>query len=348
MYEKYTVEERCHKILEDNGGMIADKARKILLEDPALKNLRPPLEFISNSWRNPLTPALIRLSCEAVGGRPEDADEVALSMSLISLSLYVWDDLIDKARLKLFRPTLFGKFGEGTALIVGGLASAKAFTILSQMDIDKVKHQTITELIWNFLSKMAQAETTSLRLQIQGVFSARKKFWKIKTEAIDLETCLRIGAVIGNGSESEIQHLGRYGLCLGIILELCKDFYVSVNLTTGLAERIRIGMLPYSLIWASERSEEIRNKLGSLSNNDTIKQAHIKEIMEDALETKMLDNTVKIIKRFTKKAGEELIELKSNNATQTLKLFIESQQPLFIESLLKLQACENYRSPGHF
>jgi hypothetical protein len=43
MYEKYTVEERCHKILEDNGGVIADKARTILLEDPALKYLRPPL-----------------------------------------------------------------------------------------------------------------------------------------------------------------------------------------------------------------------------------------------------------------------------------------------------------------
>ena len=71
-----------------------------------------------------------------------------------------------------------------------------------------------------------------------------KKFWKIKTEAEDLETCLKIGAIIGNGSESEINHLGKYGLYLGIILELCKDFRISVNLTAELAEKIRNGTLP--------------------------------------------------------------------------------------------------------
>ena len=69
MYEKNNIEERCDKILEDNGGKIADKARTILLEDPALKDLRPPLEFISKNWRDLLTPALMSLSCEAVGGQ---------------------------------------------------------------------------------------------------------------------------------------------------------------------------------------------------------------------------------------------------------------------------------------
>jgi geranylgeranyl pyrophosphate synthase len=336
MHEKYTVKERCHKILEDNGGVIADKARKILLEDPALKNLRSPLEFISKNWRNPLTPALTRLSCEAVGGRPEDADEAALSMSLISLSLYVWDDLIDKARLKLFRPTLFGKFGEGVALIVGGLASTKSFTILNQMNMDKAKRQKISQLLWKFLANMAHAETTSLRLRSQGALSAKKKLWKIKTEATDLETCLRIGAILGNGSESQAIRLGNYGLYLGIILELSKDFQVSVNLTAGLAERIKTGALPYSLLWASERSEKMRRQLSSLSKKHTIQQDYIKKIVEDALETKILDHTVKSIRKLTKKARDELIELESNKATRTLRLFIESQPSLFIGSLQTL------------
>ena len=103
-----------------------------------------------------------------------------------------------------------------------------------------------------FGAKMAQAETVTLRLRSRGSFSPEKKFWKIKTEATDLETCLKMGAIIGNGSESEIKHLGKYGLCLGIILELWKDFHVSVNLTLELAEKIRSGALPYSLLWASE------------------------------------------------------------------------------------------------
>jgi geranylgeranyl pyrophosphate synthase len=341
MQDTSTIEKRCREILETNGGKVADKARTILLEDPALKDLRPPLEFISENWRNSLTPALMRLSCEAVGGQPEATNEAALAMTLTSLSLYVWDDIIDKARLKLFKPTLFGKFGEGTALIIGGLASAKAFSILNQMNVDKAKHQTVTKLLWDFLVKIAQAETAGLRLRSQRSFSPRKKFWKIKTEAADLETCLKIGAVLGDGSESEIQHLGRYGLYLGIILELWKDFHVSANLTLGLAEKIRGGALPYSLLWASERSEKIRKKLDSLANKNTIEPSDIKEIVEDALEMKTLDNTVKTIRRFTKKAGEELIELKKNSATRTLQLFIEAQPSLFVGSLSTLQAYES-------
>jgi geranylgeranyl pyrophosphate synthase len=341
MQDTSTIEKRCREILETNGGKVADKARTILLEDPALKDLRPPLEFISENWRNSLTPAMMRLSCEAVGGRPEETYEAALAMSLMSLCLYIWDDMIDKAPLKLFKPTLFGKFGEGTALIIGGLASAKAFSILNHIDVDKTTRQTVNRLLWDFLVKMAQAETAGLRLRSRKNFSARKKLWKIKTEAADLETCLRIGAVLGNGSESEIQHLGKYGLYLGIILEIWKDFHVSANLTLGLADKIRIGALPYSLLWASERSEKIRKKLDSLANKNTIKSSDIKEIVEDTLETKTLDNTLKTIRRFTKKAREELIELNRNNATQTLQLFIEAQPSLFIGSLSTLQAHES-------
>lgn len=347
MYEKYAVEERCHRILENNGGLIADKARRILLEDPALKALQPSLEFISKNWRNPLTPALISLSCEAVGGRRDETYDAALAMSLMSLSFYVWDDVVDKTTFKLFKPTLLGKFGGDTSLIVGGLATAKAFLILNQFKAGKAKHQAIAQLCWNLWTKMAKAEILTLQLQGPDKLSSKKKFWKIKTEATDLETCLSIGAIIGDGSEKEIQQLRVYGVCLGIILELSKDFQVSVNLTAGLAQRLKIKAFPYSLLWASERSEKIRRIL-NLSSETTVNQAYIKEIVEKALETKMLEHTVRLIKKFTKKATMELMALKKNNATRTLQLFIEAQPSLFMQSLKPLQVCDNYSCGGHF
>jgi geranylgeranyl pyrophosphate synthase len=341
MYEKNNVEKRCHKILEDNGGFIADKARTILLEDPALSDLRPPLEFISKNWRDPLTPALMSLSCEAVGGRSDETHEVALAMSLMNLSFFIWDDILDKASLKLFKPTLFGKFGEGTALIVGGLASAKAFSILNQTKFDHAKQQIISSLLWDLWAKIAKAETASLSSRNSENHSSKKKLEKIKAESIDIETCLKIGGIMGNGSEREIRHLGKYGRYLGIILELWKDFHVSVNLTLELHEKIRSGALPYSLLWARERSAKIQKKLGNLSSKNTAEETYIKEIVEDILEIKTLDNTVKNIRRFAKKGGRELIELNRNSATRTLQWFIEAQPLLFIKSLSALQANES-------
>jgi geranylgeranyl pyrophosphate synthase len=340
MYTKSTLKEQCQQILEDNGGKIADKASRILLEDPALNNLRPPLEFISKNWRDPLTPSMMSLSCKTVGGQSSATHEAALAMSLMNLSFYIWDDIIDKAPFKQFKPTLFGKFGEGAALMIGGLASAKAFSILNQMDLDRTKRQTITKLFWNLWTRMAKAETANLQLRSQENVPSRKKLLVIKTEAAaNLETCLKIGASLGNGSEDEINHLGKYGFGLGIILELWKDLYVSFNLTLELAEKIKSGALPYSLMWTSEHSEKIRKKLENLAQKEIIEPSAIKEIVENTLQTKALHNTLKIVRKFTKKAKDEVSYLKTKNrATQTLQLFVEAQPRLVSESLLTLQS----------
>lgn len=338
MYTESSLKERCQRILEENGGHIADQASRILLEDPKLKDLRSPLEFISKKWRDPLTPALMGLSCEAVGGRSEATHEAALAMSLMNLSFYVWDDIIDKARFKAFKPTLFGKFGEGTALMIGGLASAKAFSILNQIDFGKIQRQTVTRLFWDLCTKIAKAEKVNLRLRKQRDFSPQKKLWVIKMHAADLEMCLRIGAVLGNGSEEEVKHLSEYGRYLGIILELRKDFQVSINSTLALAKKIRSGTLPYSLMWARKRSEKLQKKLDNQANRNPIEPSEIKEIVAETLETKVLNNTMKTLRKFAKKAKKELLELKmKTNTTQTLEFFVEAQPQLFIESLSILQ-----------
>jgi geranylgeranyl pyrophosphate synthase len=330
MYIESSLKERCQKILEENGGRIADRASRILLEDPVLKDLRPPLEFISKNWREPLTPSMMSLACEAVGGSSKETHETSLAMSLIHLCFYVWDD-------KSFKPTLFGKFGEGPALIIGGLASAKAFSILNRMNVDVIKRQEINKLVWELLTKMAQAEAANLRLRKHGNVSYRKKFSIIKMEASDLGTCTKIGAILGNGSTVEIKHLANYGLFLGIIFELWKSFHVTTNLTMELAEKLKSGAYPFLLLWAKEHSEKLRKKLEELKRNNSIKPSEIREIVEYVLETNLFKYITQNIRKFTNKAKVELAELNDNEAIRMLRFFVEAQPQLFIESLSPVQ-----------
>ena len=336
MYKKST-KEYCQKLFENNGGVVADQARTVLFEDPALKDLKSPLEFISRNWRDPLTPALMGLSCEAVGGQKEETREASLALSLMNLSFFIWDDIIDETRSKLFKPTLFGKFGECTAIIIGGIAAAKAFSIHCQLDINKTKHQRINRLLWDLWAKIGRAETICLsRNHGKRDFSLKQKIWKIKTEATDLETCMKIGAIIGNGSEREIECLGKYGRSLGVIFELLKDFQVSVNLTLELAEKIRTGALPYSLLWARAHSERVRKKLDS-ATKAPIRTSVIKDIVKSVLEAQTWNNTLKVIKLFTTRGVVALSRMNKNEATSTLQLLIEAQPQLFIEDALSLQ-----------
>lgn len=335
MFAGSSLEERCYRILEEKGGKIADRARAILLNEKSLEGLQQPLRYASGKWRDPLTPSLVVLSCEAVGGKPDEATyQAALAMTLMSLSFNLWDDIVDKTMYKLFIPTVLGKFGEGITLMIGGLASAKAFSILSEIKIDRKKRQTITKLIWDYWKKLAKAETTNLELRRGGDFKPEERLKVIEMQAINLETSLKIGAVLGDGSEDEITHLGNYGRCLGTILELIKDFKVSINLTLELAEKIRSGALPYTLLWAKNHSEKLREYPSLLT--DTITPVDIKNIVEAVLKAKALEDTIRLLNILTKKAEIELLELNNNKAINTLKIFLRAQSKIFNESLSTL------------
>jgi geranylgeranyl pyrophosphate synthase len=326
-------QELCRKILDENGGAVADRTRKTLLDDAALKDLSSPLEFLAETWRDPLVPAMMSLSCKAVGGDPEETHQTASAMSLINLSFRLWDDIIDKTRVRSFRPTLYGKFGEGTALIIGGLASAKAFSMLEQVDIAHGKRLEISKLLWNFLVTMAKAEKSNLGLRTDKMASSDKKFCKIKAEAADLGISMKIGAILGGGSRSETRHLGKYGESLGLVLELWKDFHASINLTLELLDKIKNGAIPYALMWASEHSESLKNSLKSFAEGKS-EQIYIKRVVREILGTDVFNHTVQSMEGATKEGVKALTALKCIETTiPTLQFFIEAQPELFTESL---------------
>ncbi len=331
-------QQQCLQILETYGGKTADKAAMLLLEDPALKELKPILEFVSKNWRDPLRPAMIKLSCEAVGGKLSDAEEVAVAMSLMNLSFYLWDDLIDKAPARLFKPTLYGKFGEGPTLIAGGLASAKAFTILNQIKIEEPKRQAISDLFWNMWAKMAEAETINLKTRVEK-YTAKDKLLKIETEAAaSLATCLQLGAIMGKGSEKDNHHLAKYGHYIGIILELQHDFRVTTNQTLELAEKMKTGALPYTLLWAKENCQELQKNLDNIMNKKTYTPKQIEKIVKNILTAKAIDEINENIEMLAEKALYELETIKKNSALIALRSFIDIQPRLFRESYFCAEA----------
>jgi geranylgeranyl pyrophosphate synthase len=333
---KGSLEERCYGILEEKGGKIADEAREILLKEKSLTGLRQPLRHISDNWRDPFAPSMVILSCEAVGGKPDDAThQTALAMTLMNLSVNLWDDIVDRTMYKGFIQTALGKFGEGITLMIGGLASAKAFSVLGEMTVDEAKRQLITRLVWNYWRKLAQAETANLELRTRGGVRPEQKLKVIEMHAVNLRTLSKIGALLGNGSEDEMEHLGNYGKCLYTILELRKDFNVSVNLTLELAEKIRSRALPYALLWARNRCATIRKNLPILEKT-TIQPIDIKRIVEAVFETRGLENTLGLIKASAQKAEQELSHLRDSTATRALIFLSNAQPEIFEQSLSNL------------
>jgi len=220
--------------------------------------------------------------------------------------------------------------------VTGGLASAKAFSILNGTRVDEPKRRTVTELVWNHCKRLAEAEAVDVQLRRRGDIKAREKLDVIKMQAVSMETMSKIGAILGNGPQDEVEHLGNYGRYLYTILELRKDFEVSINLTLELAEKVRKGSMPYALLWAKNRSKKIDEYLALLT--DTAEPADIKRTVGAVLETGARENTLELLKTLTQKAEAELSRLNTNNATQLLKLFLVAQSNIFMENLSVLES----------
>ena len=99
-------------------------------------------------------------------------------MCLMNLSFTIWDDIVDNAKSKTFKPTVFGKFGQGITIITGGIASAKAFTILNEAKMENSKRVKISKLIWKLWSKMAIEEATTIKIRERVLCQVMRNFRK--------------------------------------------------------------------------------------------------------------------------------------------------------------------------
>ena len=63
--------------------------QEYLIDDSALSKMMHILDFTSKTWRDPFTPAMMNLSCQAVGGNPRATQEIAIAMSLMNFSFRI-------------------------------------------------------------------------------------------------------------------------------------------------------------------------------------------------------------------------------------------------------------------
>ena len=114
---------------------------------------------------------------------------------------------------------------------------------------------------------MAKAETEDLTAKATE-YNASQKLKKIKDEAINVQTALKIGAVLGKGSLDDIAVLETYGQHLAIMFELWKELKVSLNLTLELEKKLQRNQLPLLVLLAREESKGIEEKISFLSGKD--------------------------------------------------------------------------------
>lgn len=322
------VRNQLMNLLESKGSSIYREAKEYLLKNVTAESIREPLEYTSKTYTDLLRPALIVLSCESVGIKPRILRPIAVTMTLIGMALYLFDDIIDRTESRCFKPTTTGRFGAGTALITGGLITAKAFTILNQTRMQPEIRKRIIRVFWSLLYKMSVAETMNLKLRRERRMTPQNKFKIMKMRSINIEACTKIGAILGHGSNEEINHLAKYGRYLGTILELTDDLTEALNLTLELEGRIKSGSWPYAIIWAEAHSENVGKIITTIMESERLNSHLTQDLIKEMIKSGTITHIRKKICKYIKKARGELKSLKHSDARKSLEFIVEASLSL--------------------
>ncbi len=212
------------KVLNDYRNEI-DKALASTLEEYTTPpELYAPVRYVLEAKGKRIRPILVLLAAEVVGGERKHAIHAALATELLHNFTLVHDDIMDRSALRRGRATVHTHFGENAAILSGDVMMGMAMR-LAALSANHAKNPVAVHDVFakGFIDvcqgqALDMAFTKRLDVQTDEYFHMIEQ----KTARL-LEMCVCIGAMIGNGSEQQIEALRTFARNIGVAFQMQDD-----------------------------------------------------------------------------------------------------------------------------
>lgn len=175
-----------------------------------------------------IRPALTLAACDAVAGRARTAMPAACAVECIHTYSLIHDDLpcMDDDDFRRGKPTNHKVFGEGIAVLAGDALLTHAFALVARVTPPRpyTTQQLVTELAFAagserlIAGQVQDLEGENSKLSLDKV----KRTHLNKTAALIIAS-IRLGAMAGGATPSELKRLTRYGQDLGLAFQVIDD-----------------------------------------------------------------------------------------------------------------------------
>lgn len=231
----------------------------------------------------PVFPALMSLSCEAVGGKTEKTTKIGAAMELISSAADIHDDIIDQSTTKYFKKTVFGKFGGDVALLAGDALLVLGTNILCREceSFRGKQRKAILSLMLEALFKISNAEAKETRLKKKHYVTPEEYIKVIRLKAVVPELYCKIGGILGNANEEIVDKIGRYGRTFGVVSAIREEF-IDLLEYPELQNRIINECLPLPMLCALQNSK-IRNEIAPIIKSSNLSKKDATRLVKTVL-----------------------------------------------------------------
>lgn len=319
--------EKQITFMNKNSKMILEQFRQVISNGVTNPELLSILDEIKNYWTDKLRSTLIAFSFEAVGGQFGETDTLSLISTLLGAGIGVHDDIIDKCYRKHFRRTILGTHDIDSALLAGDLLIVKSLTMVRKLimtDIEPKKISDILETLELCLIKVceSQFEEISFRRNLNISLNDYLKF--LSNSVAEMEACTKIGAILGDGSDKEVQLLGDFGKNFGVMQRLLSDIADSRNIEGNLDRRLDNESIPLSILYSAKSSKESFNKICSILNKTHITQKDVMVIPEICFNANAFSYLYGLAEKISKEINKNLMILSYSLARESLSLLVNT------------------------
>lgn len=240
-----------------------------------------PLKYALDGGKR-MRPLLAILSAESVGSKDDSVLDAAVAVELLHAESIIHDDIIDQEVSRRGKSAFHIRYGYSASLLTADFVFAMILAIASRYTDRRVAHTLSKAAL-----KMCEGEYTELSVDPITYKLGWEEYIDIiynKTGAL-FETATHLGAVIGDGSNNQIEALSNYGKNIGIAYQVHDDM-----LDWGAKDKVTL-----ALKQGNEESS-ILDRLGELTESYASKAkdqlAHLPESKARALLWDLTDFSV--------------------------------------------------------
>jgi len=270
---------------------------------------------------------MVGLSCQAVGGDPQDVLPAAVAVELLHGFTLIHDDIMDSSPIRRGRPTVHMKWSENVAILSGDVMMGIAITELHSCCHISTDPLAVIKELGKGLIEVCEGQALDMELAIQPDVSVTQYFNMIeKKTARLLETACAIGGMLGNGSAAELNALTLFGRSVGIAFQVQDDVLDLIgapDFGKKLGGDIEEGKRTWMMLEAKRRLAD-NQLVKSFFDDNGLGSDDVPEMIQLLHTNGILDEAQQIVRNHTQTAYLQLDVLPSNQGSRLLRELAET------------------------
>lgn len=290
-------------------------------------SLYDPLNYIMSGGGKRIRPILVLLSCEAFGGRQDEAINAAIAIEILHNFTLVHDDIMDNASTRRGKETVHKKWDVNAAILVGDELIG-----LSYRSLLRSKTKNVAAVVQAFTDGVIEVcegqaldkefeESTDVTLD-DYITMIRKKTAEL------LKTSAKLGAIIGNADAGGIDAIAAYSENIGLAFQIQDDLLDVIADEGEFGKKIGGDILEKKKTYLYLKALEIlegkqRDEFMYLYNTNTelTPDEKINKVVNTYGNICVIESAKKAIIKYTNLANESLSLITDINAKENFERF---------------------------